>query len=69
MILRDVLGIRRVDAARRTAVIAIPADLPLEWCEGSRPVADGEIRVSWRRVPGSAPEVEVSVPAGWKWHN
>ena len=69
MILRDVLGIRRVDAARKTAVIAIPADLPLEWCEGSRPVADGEIRVSWRRVPGSAPEVEVSVPAGWKWHN
>ena len=35
----------------------------------ARPVADGEIRVSWRRVPGSAPEVEVSVPAGWKWHN
>jgi alpha-L-rhamnosidase len=67
MILRDVLGIRRVDAVRKTVEIAIPSDLPLEWCEGSRPVADGEIRVAWRRASGGVPEAEVSVPAGWKW--
>ena len=65
MLLRDVLGIRHVDAVHKTVEIAVPADLPLDWCEGSRPVADGEIRVSWRRGHGGPPAADVSAPDGW----
>ena len=65
MLFRDVLGIRRVDPVARTVEVAVPADLPLDGCEGARPVADGEIRVSWRRAADGAPIVDVAAPEGW----
>ncbi|MBQ9431031.1 MAG: hypothetical protein IJU44_05720 [Kiritimatiellae bacterium] len=64
MLFRDVLGVRELDPLAKTVKIEV-ANLPLESCEGTVPVLDGEVKVSWRKVNGR-PELNVSTPPGWK---
>ena len=62
---RDALGLKRIDRANRTVEIAVPKDVPLDWCEGTIPVdAYGEVTIRWRKA-SAAPEV--TLPEGWKW--
>ena len=72
LLLRDVLGLHRVDIPRRKVTLQF-ADLPLEWSEGRVPVPGGTVGLRWRRDGGrlryavSLPEgysVEVRNPAG-----
>jgi alpha-L-rhamnosidase len=45
---RDVLGIYAVDPLRKTVQLRL-GDLKLDWCEGSRPTAEGSIDLAWRK--------------------
>ena len=65
LLARDALGVKAVDRVAKTVVVAPPEDVPLEWCEGTVPVSDGEaIHVSWRKVEGHA-VLDVELPSGW----
>ncbi len=45
---RDVLGVRYLDPLGRKLVIQF-ADVPLEFCQGTLPTVDGDVRLFWRR--------------------
>ncbi len=45
---RDVLGLLHVDPVKREVVVRF-TDVPLEWCEGHRPVADKAVSLRWRK--------------------
>lgn len=64
--LRDVLGIRAVDVAKKTVTVAVPRDLPLDFCEGSREVPGGRISVKWRKAADGDIAVQVDLPEGWE---
>ena len=64
--LRDVLGVRRVDRKNKTVEVSPAADMPLEWCEGAVPVGDGEISVKWRRDGKGKTVKDVKLPPGWR---
>ena len=65
VLLRDILGIRKVDPVAKTVRIEIPRDVPLEFCRGYRPVGSGTgISVSWRKA-GGAIASKVKLPEGW----
>jgi alpha-L-rhamnosidase len=54
---RDILGVKSVDVSSRKVVVEVPADIPLDWCEGTLPVSpDESVRVKWTR--GGKPEIE-----------
>ena len=61
---RDVLGLYRVDPLAREVTLRFTA-LPLEWCEGSRPLPDGEVYLSWRKKEGGL-AYRVHAPAGYR---
>ena len=61
---RDVLGLYRVDPLAREVTLRFTA-LPLEWCEGSRPLPDGEVYLSWRKKEGGL-SYRVHAPAGYR---
>jgi alpha-L-rhamnosidase len=60
---RDVLGVRSLDPLGRQVVIQF-ADVPLEFCQGTLPTADGDVRLSWRKK-GEQIEYQLSVPTGY----
>jgi alpha-L-rhamnosidase len=64
LIAREALGVRRIDHAAKTVDIRIPARSPLPRCEGTLPLADGRLAVSWRRE-GEAIDVDIACPEGW----
>ena len=63
-LLRDMLGIYRVDAPGKTVVLRF-ADTGLDWCEGAVPVPGGMVSLSWRIEDGKT-VWRASVPEGWK---
>ena len=64
VLLRDVLGLRRVDPAGRRLEVCF-ADLKLENCKGSVPTPDGPIALEWRKA-GDRLLYKLTAPAGWK---
>lgn len=66
LLARDALGLKRIDRASKTVVIALPRNVDLEWCEGTIPVSpDAVVTVKWRKL-GGKPVVEVELPDGWR---
>ncbi len=63
-LLRDVLGLYRVDRRSRLAVIRF-GDIPLESCEGFVPTPGGEVRLAWEKEQGVL-TYKLSVPDGYK---
>ena len=64
VLLRDVLGLRRVDPVGRRLEVCF-ADVKLESCKGSVPTADGPIALEWRKA-GDKLLYKLATPAGWK---
>ena len=60
---RDVLGIRAVDARKRTVRVKI-ADVGLDWCEGKLLTPDGPVVLRWRKESGRTVH-HAQVPAGY----
>ena len=66
LLMRDALGVRRIDRAARTVEVAVP-DVPLDWCEGVVPLsATAEATVSWRRTASGDAKLSVRLPDGWR---
>ncbi|MFH1068925.1 MAG: hypothetical protein V1794_04810 [Candidatus Glassbacteria bacterium] len=63
VLLRDCLGIYRVDPLAREATIRL-GDAGPAWCRGSRPVPGGDIHLAWRKDGGKL-YYQVSAPDGW----
>jgi len=63
VLLRDTLGLWRVDPQTRRIVLRF-ADVPLEWCEGSRPLGDDLISLRWWK-DGARLCYWVQAPAGY----
>ncbi|MBU4459825.1 MAG: hypothetical protein KJ579_04595, partial [Verrucomicrobia bacterium] len=64
VLLRDVLGLRRVDPVGRTLEVCF-ADVKLERCKGSVPTPDGPVALEWRTV-GDRLLYTLATPAAWK---
>lgn len=63
-ILRDVLGLKSVDHARKTVELD-DREVPLDWCSATLPTADGELRIGWRKEKGRR-RWENKLPIGWR---
>lgn len=61
---RDVLGVRRIDAAGREITLQF-SDLSLDHCEGTIPTADGVVHLRWVKK-GDKIEYQLNAPAGYK---
>ena len=66
LLVRDVLGVKRIDPVARTVAFEPPAGSPLGFCEAALPTDDGEIEVGWRRRADGTVERRVRLPAGWR---
>ncbi|MDD4026408.1 MAG: hypothetical protein PHN85_10865, partial [Kiritimatiellae bacterium] len=65
VIVRNALGVVKLDRKSKTVVVSPSADLPLEWAEGTIPVSPTEtVTVKWSKA-GGKPVVETSLPQGW----
>ncbi len=64
VLLRDVLGLSRVDAAGRTVRVQF-ADLKLPACRGSVPTPDGSVELAWRKENGRLC-YRLKVPEGYR---
>ena len=62
LLFRDALGLKSVDAVNRRVTLRF-TDVPLEWCEGRMPVADGAVELRWQKADGRI-RYRVSVPSG-----
>ena len=63
---RDILGVRKVDYAKRRITFSPPGDVPVEWCEGVLPLPEGATAtLSWRRNPDGSMGVQAELPDGW----
>jgi len=60
---RDVLGVQRVDRQARKVCVRF-GDVKLDWCEGRLPLADGEIRLRWRK-DGDQLRYTLAAPPGY----
>ena len=65
-IVRDALGVKSISRGEKRVRIEVPADIPLEWCEGEIPVSATEsVKVKWRRAGGRT-DLSVELPDGWR---
>lgn len=60
---RDVAGIYHLDPVNRRVVLRF-GDLPLQWCEGRRPLGEGAVEVQWWRAEDGL-HYNANVPAGF----
>ena len=66
LIVRDALGVKAIDRKAKTVRIDPPADVPIDWCEGTIPVSGNEtVSVRWRKERGK-PMLDVCLPPGWR---
>ncbi|MBK8974457.1 MAG: hypothetical protein IPM29_00880 [Planctomycetes bacterium] len=63
VLLRDVLGVYRVDPVARRVTIRF-TDVGLEWCEGVVPTPAGRVELAWRRADGAL-RYRLAIPAGY----
>ena len=67
LLVRDALGVKRIDRGAKTVHVSTPEGIPLEWCEATLPVSkDESVTVKWRRDSKGCPEYESVLPRGWK---
>jgi alpha-L-rhamnosidase len=64
VLLRDVLGLSRVDAVSKTVRVRF-ADLKLTACRGSVPTPDGSVELAWRKEDGRL-VYRLKVPEGYR---
>ena len=64
VLLRDVLGLARVDAVSKTVRVRF-ADLTLPACSGSVPTPDGSVELAWRKENGRL-VYQLKVPKGYR---
>jgi alpha-L-rhamnosidase len=64
VLLRDVLGIQRIDTINRRLAVRFP-DVELACCRGAIPTPDGEVELAWRR-DGDVLRYELASPAGYE---
>ena len=62
-IIRDVVGVKAVDADSRVIDIRPPSDVQVSWCRLSLPVGGEVLEVGWHREDG---KVCVQLPKGWR---
>jgi alpha-L-rhamnosidase len=60
---RDVLGAYNVDSVNRAVLLRL-GDLPLSWCEGLIPTADGAVAIRWWK-DGEKIAYRIELPAGY----
>ena len=60
---RDVLGLYEVDSVNKAVAVRL-SDLPLDWCEGRKPVPDGSVSMRWWK-DGETLHYRVDAPAGY----
>lgn len=66
ILVRNALGVVKLDRKSKKVIVSPSADLPLEWAEGTIPVSPKEtVTVKWRKV-GGEPVVEMSLPIRWR---
>lgn len=62
-VIRDIVGVKAVDARNRTIDIRPPSDLPVSWCSLKLPVGSEVLEMGWRRDGG---KIRVQLPDGWQ---
>ena len=66
LLVRDALGVTRIDRRAKTVHVSAPKGISLEWCEATLPVSkDDSLTVKWRRGSGGLPVYESVLPQGW----
>ena len=65
-VIRDIVGLKAVDAGSRTIDIRPPSDVQVSWCSLKLPVGDGVLEVGWRR---DGERVSIQSPKGWQVKN
>jgi alpha-L-rhamnosidase len=60
---RDVLGLYVVDSVNKTITVRL-SDIPLEWCEGRKPLPDGSVSMRWWK-DGETINYRLDAPAGY----
>ena len=63
-LLRDVLGVRRIDTAKKTVFWHAPVDAPLDYCMATLPVGGELLSVGWKRIDGRIVS-DIALPNGW----
>lgn len=63
-LLRDIMGIRRIDTAKKTVLWCAPKDAPLDYCTAKLPVGDELLSVGWKRIDGRIVP-DIALPIGW----
>jgi alpha-L-rhamnosidase len=60
---RDVVGLYSVDSVTKNIKVRL-LDVPLDWCEGRKPLPDGAVKMRWRK-DGNAVHYRVEAPSGY----
>ena len=67
VLVRDALGVKRIDRRAKTVEVSPPKGIALDWCEGVVPVSRTEsVIVKWRKGSAAEPSCSVELPCGWK---
>ena len=67
LLVRDALGVKRIDRGAKTVHVSVPEGIPLEWCEATLPVSkDESVMVRWRRSSDGRLVYDSALPHGWK---
>ncbi|MBP5284860.1 MAG: hypothetical protein ILO34_01975 [Kiritimatiellae bacterium] len=66
MLLRDVLGIAKIDRASKTVELKVDSAIPLEFCRGTVPLSETEdLEIAWKKAGGGTEIDIVHCPEGW----
>ena len=67
VLVRDALGVKRIDRKAKTVEVSPPKGIALDWCEGVVPVSRTEsVIVKWRRNEDGKLARDVRLPSGWR---
>ena len=67
LLVRDALGVKRIDRRAKIVHVSAPKGISLEWCEATLPVSkDESVMVRWRRSSDGRLVYDSALPHGWK---
>ena len=69
LLVRDILGVKKIDYAARTVVFEPPPQSPLAFCEVALPTDEGDLEIGWRYSENGAVTPVVRLPDGWRVQN
>ena len=69
LLVRDILGVKKIDYAARTVVFEPPPQSPLAFCEVALPTDEGDLEIGWQHPENGAVTPVVRLPDGWRVHN